>query len=93
MLKVDQKTLEEMEKLYPGILQSILRFENAELPNCPYCGSADTADVQVGVIGRTTHIASATTKFKLLWENAPGSYFCNACTKFFGPPRRVSDAF
>jgi hypothetical protein len=35
MLKVDNETLKQMEENYPGILESILSFENAELPSCP----------------------------------------------------------
>lgn len=84
MLKVDRKTLDEMEKQRPGVIEQIMRFENAQLPSCPHCGSDDTADVQIGVIGRTINIASATSKFKLI-PNAPkpGDYFCNQCKKYF----------
>lgn len=85
MLKINQAALEQMEKQYQGIIGSIMRFENAELPSCPHCGSGDTASVQVGIIGRTIYIAAATTKFKLI-PNSPkmGEYFCNDCKRFFG---------
>lgn len=85
MLKVDQKTLYEMEQQHEGIVKSIMRFEEAELPTCSHCGSADTADVQVGIIGRTIYIAGATTKFKLVpnGSDKKGKYFCNECQKFF----------
>ena len=84
MLKVDREELDNIEKSYPGIMESILRFENAKLPACPHCGSEDTADVQVGVIGRTMHIAVATTKFRLLMNGPkPGEYACNACNTYF----------
>jgi hypothetical protein len=74
-----------LENRYPGITESILRFERAELPACPRCGSQDTANVQVGLIGRTIDIAAATTKFKLIPNGPkPGAYFCNACGEFFG---------
>jgi len=54
------------------------------LPQCPRCGSKDTADVQCGIIGRTINIAAATTRFKLIPNGpAPGKYFCNACDEFF----------
>lgn len=84
MLKVDRKTLDELEKQHSGVVEQIMRFENAQLPSCPHCNSNDTADVQVGVIGRTISIAAATTKFKLI-PNAPklGNYFCNQCEKYF----------
>jgi hypothetical protein len=84
MLKVSQEVLKELEERYPGITDNIMHFENAELPACPNCGSEDTADVQVGIIGRTINIAGATSRFKLI-ANAPkeGDYFCNHCETFF----------
>ncbi len=84
MLKVKASVIAAMEKQYPGIREEILRFDNASLPACPRCGSTDTADVQIGLIGRTINIVSATTKFKLVPNGpAPGKYFCNVCDKFF----------
>ena len=74
-----------LEERYPGITEQIRRFENAELPPCPHCGSSDTASVQVGIIGRTININAATRKFKLV-PNMPdkrGDYFCNKCGKYF----------
>jgi hypothetical protein len=85
MLKVDQETLDKMESQYTGIIESIMRFENAELPPCPHCGSEDSADVQVGVIGRTMSISAATSKFTLIPNGPrPGRYRCNSCKKYFG---------
>jgi len=84
MIKVDEKTLDQMENQHPGIKETILYFENAKLPSCPHCGSENTADVQCGIIGRTIYIATATTKFKLIPNPPkPGSYFCNNCKEFF----------
>jgi TPR repeat protein len=93
MITCDQKTLDRMEDKYPGILKSVRYFEEAVLPACCYCGSEDTASVQCGVIGRTTNIAAATTKFKLI-ANGPktGKYFCNTCEKFFGKLSKLIDA-
>ena len=73
-----------MEKQRRGITQSIIGFENAELPSCPHCGSGDTASVQVCIIGRTIYIAAATTKATLI-PNGPkeGEYFCNNCENYF----------
>jgi hypothetical protein len=61
MLKVKDKTLDEMEAQHPGIRKTILWFENAVLPACPHCGSEDTANVQIGIIGRTIYLATATS--------------------------------
>jgi len=84
MLTVDKKTLSQMERQRPGIKETILRFENAELPACPSCGSENTADVQIGIMGRTIYIASASTKVKLIPNSPkPGKYFCNVCKEFF----------
>lgn len=84
MLKVNLKDLDRWEINYPGIKETILRFENAILPACTQCGSTDTADVQVGIIGRTIHIGAATTKFKLIANGPrPGRFFCNSCNRFF----------
>jgi hypothetical protein len=85
VLKVNDKTIDRMEEQHPGIKEQIFRFENAELPPCSHCGSEDTADVQVGIIGRTIYIASATSKFTLIPNGPkPGSYRCNSCKKYFG---------
>ena len=74
MLKADKERLEWMEKNYPGIKKQINHFEKAKLPRCSHCKSRRTADVQVGIIGRTIYIAGATTKFKLI-PNGPSMYF------------------
>lgn len=85
MLKVSKETLEDLEEKYPGITEQIMRFENAQLPACPNCKSTDTADVQVGIIGRTINIAAATTKFTLIPNGPkPGPYFCKNCKTYFG---------
>lgn len=85
MLKIDKDQLDELERDYPGISDSISRFEEATLPACSHCGSTDTAKVQCGIIGRTISIAAATTRIKLLANGpVPGEYFCNTCNKFCG---------
>lgn len=89
MIKVSEEVLDQVEGQYPGIKESIYRFEAAVLPACTHCGSEDTANVQCGVIGRTIHIAYCTSKFKLIPNGPkPGPYYCNACEKCFGeaPP-------
>jgi hypothetical protein len=85
MLKINKETLDKMESQHECIIEQIMRFENALLPSCPHCGSNDTADVQVGIIGQTIQIATATTKFKLVpnIKDRLGKYFCNECKKFF----------
>ena len=84
MLKIDKDALNRMESSYPGIREEILHFDGAALPTCNRCGSQNTAQVNVGIIGRTINIACATTKFKLIPNvPKPGDYFCNDCDKFF----------
>ncbi len=90
MIKITEHEIRKMEEQRPGITEQIWDFENMDLPACPVCGSADTASVQVGVIGRTIYIASATTKFHLMPNgNGKGIYFCNVCRQQFGPSKRT----
>jgi len=85
MLNVGEATIAFKERQYPGITEQIWRFESAVLPPCPNCGDEDTADVQVGVIGRTINISMATTKFRLIPNGPkPGKFYCNQCKDFFG---------
>ena len=85
MLKVDQNTLAEMERQHPGLVKTIMFFENAQLPVCSLCGSDNTAEVNVGIVGRSIYLVSATTKVKLVPNkvNKLGKYFCQTCNKFF----------
>ena len=84
MIKRSKTEIKQMEIQYPGIIDQIMRFENEDLPNCSYCGSEDTADVQIGIIGRTISIKGATSKIHLIFNGPkPGQYFCNYCRKFF----------
>lgn len=88
MLRFDLDSLASLESQYPGIIDSIRRFEEAVIPSCPFCNSGDTADVQVGIIGRTINIAAATTKFHLIPNPPkPGNFFCNSCKKYFNAPQ------
>jgi hypothetical protein len=85
VIKVDQNTLDKMERNYPGIGQNIRHYDETVLPACLQCGSEDTATVSCGIIGRSIHVAAATTKIKLLANGPkPGQYFCHACQAFFG---------
>lgn len=79
------KEYKNVEERYPGITEQIRHFEEMVLPACPHCGSADTASVQVGFIGRTIHIAASTRKFKLVlnMKDGMGKYFCNQCRRYF----------
>lgn len=88
MLKQSFEVLISLENTYPGIVDDVLRFENADLPNCSHCGSSNTADVQIGIIGRTINICSCTTKFRLIPNGPkPGRFFCNLCGKYFTPKK------
>jgi hypothetical protein len=95
MLKVTEEKLQEMEDRYPGIIESILRFEEMELPPCSVCSSGSTALVQCGAIGRTISISNATTKFRLVLNrpaNGPKArkFYCNDCQVFFDEPGEAS---
>ncbi len=91
MLRLYDEELWDLESSYPGIREQILDFESAVLPICLICGSADTADVQIGIVGRTITICGATTKFKLIPNGPrPGRYFCNSCRKFFLKKQKIS---
>ena len=37
MIKISKEELEQMESQHPGIIEQIMRFENAELPTCTHC--------------------------------------------------------
>ena len=86
MLKVDQEWIRRVEKQYPGIRANIDGFESADLPSCPKCGSANTAAVSVGIIGRRIHVAAATTKTRLLPNGHPADFYCNDCEHYFDGP-------
>lgn len=87
MITVGQDALGRLEEDYPGIGESIRRFEADALPVCARCGSENTAAVHCGIIGRTISLAAATTKFKLIANGPkPGKYFCHACQGFFDEP-------
>mgnify|MGYP001943572677 CR=1 FL=1 len=84
MLKQSPTQLAKLEVDYPGITQSILKFDESPLPHCPSCRSENTAHVKIGCIGRTMAIAAATTKVKLIPNNTtPSNHYCNSCTTFF----------
>ncbi len=84
MLTIKPERYADYEERYPGIIEEIMRFENADLPPCPNCGSSNTASVQVGFIGRTASISAATTKFHLILNGPkPGKYYCNDCKKYY----------
>jgi hypothetical protein len=87
VLKVTEQWIEKAEKSYPGIRETIAHYEARTLPHCPRCGSADSATVSAGLVGRSITVAAATTKIRLLSNGPrPGEFFCNACSTYFDPP-------
>jgi hypothetical protein len=85
MLNITSRELARIESQYPGIGETIRRCEEAVLPGCPHCGSADAAALGRGIIGRTIALAAATTKFRLIGDGPlPGEHRCNRCHGFFG---------
>ncbi len=87
MTKELEEQLAHMEENYPGITQQVMRFERMEMPPCPYCGSDDTAIVQVGIIGRSITVAAVSRKVTLVANNKPGDYRCNLCKEYFTPAK------
>jgi len=84
MLKIGKRAIMHLESQYLGIAEQIEYFERAILPECGHCRSADTAVVQIGIIGRTIAIAGATSKFHLIPNGPkPDAYWCNGCRQFF----------
>jgi hypothetical protein len=92
MIKVDQATLDYMESQHAGIIEQIRRWDAMEIPPCTHCGSTDTADVQVGVIGRTICLTAATSRLHLIANGPkPGTHFCNQCRKYSGPAQQPGE--
>lgn len=52
-MKISEAKLKDYEQSYPGITEQINARENAGLPACAHCGSADTAVVIGALIGRS----------------------------------------
>lgn len=89
-LLVDESWIDEAERSYPGFRKDLAYAESRDIPLCTACGSANTARVGGGLIGRTMHLAAATTKFKLVPNNRLGDVYCNACDRFFDAPSDAS---
>lgn len=83
MLKIPRENMVRKEKDYPGITRQLDEIENRPLPNCFRCGSEDTAVTNVGLVGRTILLASASTKFHLRPNGKPGEFYCNTCKQYF----------
>lgn len=92
MIKISTDQFKSYEQSYPGITELILRYEAAEVPACPHCASADTAEVIGALIGRTIHLAAATTKVHLAPNgSSKGAYYCNACKAYFDVAPQTAD--
>ena len=83
MFKVGEDRLKSTKASHPGFIEMVNHFENADIPICPFCGSNDTATVNVGIIRLTMYLTMATTKFHLRANERPGDYYCNACKKYY----------
>jgi hypothetical protein len=86
MIRVDEEWLERVETLHPGIGRSIAYYEGLDVPPCPKCASADTASVSAGIVGRSIHVACATSKMRLVPNGHPADYYCNSCGRYFDAP-------
>ncbi|MEE4194877.1 MAG: hypothetical protein V2J07_06740 [Anaerolineae bacterium] len=92
MTKELEERLAGMEENYPGITQQVMRFEQMKMPPCPFCGSEDTAIVQVGIIGRSISVAAASRKVTLVANSPkPGDYRCNDCRNYFTPEKNQEE--
>lgn len=83
MLKIPRENIVRKENDYPGITRQLDAIESRPLPPCFRCGSTDTAVTNVGIVGRTIALASASTKFHLRPNDKPGEFFCNTCRQYF----------
>ena len=83
MIKISESQFRTYEQNYPGITVQILRYDCWVLPACVFCGSADTAVVLRGIIGRTLHLAFATSKVKLNAKSDSRHFYCHACKQQF----------
>jgi len=83
MIKISEDQFKHYEVNYPGITEQILRFDKRVMPPCPFCNSTDTAVVICGIIGRTIHIASATSRVKLLANRDQRHFYCHSCKQYF----------
>ena len=86
MLKVDREWIDRVETRYEGFREMVYRWDAMELPPCALCGSADTAKVSAGLVGRSIHLAGATTKIRLLPNGHPADFYCNQCDQYFNGP-------
>jgi hypothetical protein len=86
MLTISKAQIRAAERRYPGFKDTLDHYEAQSLPSCPLCGSAETASVSTGIIGRTMALAAATTKIKLVPNSQPANFYCGACDKFFDAP-------
>jgi len=84
MLKISEENLSKLDCDYPGVRDYLVKLEAKAMPECVHCDCEDTAEVNVGVIGRTIAMAQASSRFKLIPNGPkPGEYFCNGCRSFF----------
>ena len=59
MLKISESQLLKLDADYPGLRETILKFESLDLPPCSTCTSANSASVQMGIVGRSIALAGA----------------------------------
>jgi len=59
------------------------RYENLDLPACPFCQSKDTSAVIVGIVGMSLELSRRCKKVHLRANGRPGQYYCNECKEYF----------
>jgi len=81
---VKKKKEINIEETYPGVTKQIDRYKQEKPPSCSHCGSDNTADVMVGIIGRSITIAAETgAKLVPNVKDRLGTYWCRNCKRFF----------
>jgi hypothetical protein len=86
MLKVTEERIDQVESEYAGFRKLVEHWEAKDLPSCPSCGSANTAEVSAGLVGISMRLAGATSKIKLLPNGHPADFYCNQCARYFDGP-------
>ncbi len=84
-LRIPLTELQQRDRKSPGLLNKIILLEHKPRPDCPHCGSGDTAKLYVGSLNDRyrPYLASITTRLKLRPNDVRGGYWCYRCSRGF----------